>query len=94
MPNTEIKEEIRDYVLVLESNYMDTIGELRQKIENVKKVQVKEKGKISSQLVERGDLEQIFVDSVEEVRKQVVRRRIHNEINAKKPGNSTLSRSV
>jgi len=37
MKNDEIKEEIRDYVLVLETNYMDTISEIKQKMVNLSK---------------------------------------------------------
>lgn len=50
MPNSEIKEEIRDYVLVLETNYMETIGNFKNKATSVARRVSKEKGMLSSQL--------------------------------------------
>lgn len=44
----------------------------------------KEKSKHVNEVIERGDLENLFVDSVEDVRRNVIKRRLKAEIIGKK----------
>lgn len=44
----------------------------------------KEKSKHVNEVIEKGDLENLFVDCVEDVRRNVIKRRLKNEIVGKK----------
>ena len=44
----------------------------------------KEKSKHVIEVIEKGDLENLFVDCVEDVRRNVIKRRLKNEIVGKK----------
>ena len=80
----DIKDEILKYVQALETNYTESIRELKLNID-------REKGKQRRVLAERvnlnnekNDLEALFVDCIEEVRKDIMKRRLTNEIYNKK----------
>ena len=80
----EVKEEIQKYVQALETNYTDTIKELKIQIEREKnklRKQQSDKVNVSS---EKNELESLFVDAIEEVRKDIMKRRLKNEIYNKK----------
>ena len=44
----------------------------------------REKSKQVNEIIEKGDLENLFVDCVEDVRRNVIKRRLKNEIVGKK----------
>ena len=84
MTQMEIKNETKDYVQVLETNYTDKIRELRSQVDRMKKKVVQERTKSVVTSVEKSDLEQLFVNSVEDVRKDIIRRRLKAEVSARK----------
>ena len=84
MSKDGIKSELINYVKALETNYTDHIQELKTVVD-------KEKGrmrKVQSLQVntnsEKNELESLFVDCIEEVRKEIMKRRLKNEIYNKK----------
>ena len=84
MDEFETKEEIMKYVQALETNYMATITDLKTSLE---KERVKSKRlnyeKIHD-LTTKNELEALFVECIEEVRKDVMRRRLKSEIQNQK----------
>ena len=69
---------------MLETNYTDKITALKIALERQKKLTNAEKTKQVSQTVEKTDLEQLFVRCVEDVRKEIIRRRLKAEVVARK----------
>lgn len=68
----------------METNYNDTIKELRIQIEREKnKLRKYQADKVNGN-TEKNELESLFVDSIEEVRKDIMKRRLKNEIYNKK----------
>lgn len=53
-------------------------------MERLRKELRKEKSKNVNEVIEKGDLENLFVDCVEDVRRNVIKRRLKNEIVGKK----------
>ncbi len=43
-------------------------------------------------VVEKGEIEGVFVESIEEVRKEIMKRRIKNEVNVRRGAKSTLNK--
>lgn len=84
MPKDDIKFEIINYVQALETNYNDTIKEQKIKNERLRGQLRKEKAKNVNEVIEKGDLENLFVDCVEDVRRTVIKRRLKAEIIGKK----------
>ena len=84
MGKEDVKYEIINYVQALETNYNDTIREQKQKAERLKNQLRKEKAKNVNEVIEKGDLENLFVDCVEDVRRNVIKRRLKAEIIGKK----------
>ena len=84
MQKDDVKYEIINYVQALETNYNDTIKEQKQKAERLKNQLRKEKAKNVNEVIEKGDLENLFVDCVEDVRRNVIKRRLKAEIIGKK----------
>jgi hypothetical protein len=84
MNKDDVKFEILSYVQALETNYNDTIKEQKQRGERIKTQLRKEKSKNVNEVIERGDLENLFVDCVEDVRRNVIKRRLKAEIIGKK----------
>ncbi|CDW75865.1 UNKNOWN [Stylonychia lemnae] len=84
MTKDDIKDEIAKYVQALETNYNDTIKEMRMQIEREKnKLRRYQSDKVNNN-AEKNDLESLFVDCIEEVRKDIMKRRLKNEIYNKK----------
>jgi len=76
----QIKEEVVKYVQALETNYTDSIRLLKEKNEKlVKQVKLVRSEKVN-EASEKSDLESLFVGCIEEVRKEVMRRRFRNEV--------------
>ena len=84
MSREDIREEIGKYVQVLETNYNESIKELRIHIEKERNRVRKVQGEKVNDLTEKNDLESLFVDCIEEVRKDIMKRRLKNEIYNKK----------
>ena len=78
----QTKEEIVKYLTVIENFYTDKIhknrSDFEKKLKRINKQQA-QSGKVSM-FVERTELEQVFTDSMQEVRKQILKRRIKNEV--------------
>lgn len=84
MGRDDVKFEIISYTQALETNYNNTIQELKIKNERVVNQLRKEKAKHVNDVIDRGDLENLFVDCVEDVRRNVIKRRLKAEIIGKK----------
>lgn len=84
MDAPEIKDEILKYVQAIETNYMATITDLKKHLEK-EKVKFKRLNfeKIHD-LTTKNELEALFVECIEEVRKDVMRRRLKAEIQSRK----------
>jgi hypothetical protein len=84
MTKDDISEEINKYVQALETNYNEAIKELKITLEREKnraKKTVSDKVNSNS---DKNELESLFVDCIEEVRKDIMKRRLKNEIYNKK----------
>lgn len=84
MDKEDIQHEIMKYVQSLETNYTESIRDLKQLIEKEKQKQRKEAFAKVSEAAQKNDLESLFVECIEEVRKEIMRRRLKNEIYNKK----------
>jgi hypothetical protein len=84
MTKDDIKEEIAKYVQALETNYNDTIRELKMQVEREKNRLRKHQADKVNTNTEKNELESLFVDCIEEVRKDIMKRRLKNEIYNKK----------
>lgn len=80
----DVKDEIIKYVQALETNYTELIRSLKDIIERERKEARKDRAQECNIKVERNDLEQLFVECIEEVRKEIMRRRLKNEIYSRK----------
>jgi hypothetical protein len=89
MTNFDIKEEIKAYVEVLETNYTDTIRELKGQVDRLQRSLRNVKSEKSNALVERTEIEAVFVECIEEVRKEIMKRRLKSEVQARKKGIDT-----
>ena len=84
MNRDDIKEEIGKYVQALETNYTETIKELKMQVEREKNRVRKTVSEKVNHNTEKNELESMFVDCIEEVRKDIMKRRLKNEIYNKK----------
>lgn len=84
MTKDDIRDEISKYVQVLETNYNDTIKELKIQMEREKNRMRKFQSEKVNVNTEKNELESLFVDCIEEVRKDIMKRRLKNEIYNKK----------
>ena len=75
-----MKDEIIKYVQALETNYNELIRSFKDLIDRERAAQRKAVSETTNARVERNDLEQLFVECIEEVRKEIMRRRLKNEI--------------
>lgn len=87
----QMRHETVQYVRVLETNYNERIKSLQVQMEKLRKHAQTDRLKNVTKETDRRDLEQLFVQCVEEVRKNIVRRRLKNEFNNRRK--VTLSRS-
>jgi len=78
-PETQ-KEEITKYIQALETSYNDMIRNLKEKAEKLQKQLIKVRSQGANEASERSEMEQLFIECIEEVRKEVMRRRFRNEI--------------
>lgn len=80
MTAPDIRDEIVKYVQALETSYTDAIRDLKQIIDKERGRQRKVLGDRVNNTTERNELESLFVDCIEEVRKDIMKRRLKNEI--------------
>ena len=80
MPTDDVKEEIIKYVQALETSYTDAIRDLKAIIDKEKKQAKKVIGDRINMSTERNELESLFIECIEEVRKEIMKRRLKNEI--------------
>jgi hypothetical protein len=71
-------------VQALETNYTETIKELRQSLDKERLKAKKVQADRVNENTEKNELEGLFVDCIEEVRKDIMKRRLKNEIYNKK----------
>ena len=72
------------YFEAVETNYLDAIQEGRKREEKLKKEVHKHKSKNINDKIYKSDLEHLFVDCVEDVRRNIIKRRLKSEIIGKK----------
>lgn len=94
MSKDEIKQEIINFVQDLETNYNERINQLQRLVEKQKKATQQERIKNVTKVQDRTEMEQLFVDCVEDVRKDVIKRRLKSEINNVRAKNSSASLST
>jgi len=80
MPIDDIKDEIIKYVQALETSYTDAIRDLKAIIDKEKKSAKKVIAEKINMSTERNELESLFIECIEEVRKEIMKRRLKNEI--------------
>ena len=69
---------------MLETNYTDKIRDCKIEIEQLKRRVASIKTKKTVDTMEKNDLEQLFVRCVEDMRKEIIRRRLKAEVSARK----------
>lgn len=84
MKKDDIKDEISKYVQLLESNYNDTIKDLKIMLEKEKIKQKRMAFNKVNDVQSKNELESLFVECIEEIRKSIMKRRLKNEITNKK----------
>jgi hypothetical protein len=80
MPAVEIKDHIVKYVQALETGYTEAVRDLKDVIDKEKCQYRKVIGEQANSQVERSELESLFVTCIEEVRKEIMKRRLKNEL--------------
>ena len=85
MPKQDQKEEILRYVQLLETNYNATIRDMKTTMERTARHAKKTNTTKVSEVNLKGDMENLFVECIEETRKTIMKRRLKSEIlNSKK----------
>ena len=84
MSAEEIKDEIQKYVQTLETNYTNVITDLKDQLATEKSKLKKSQFEKVAEVTEKNSLESLFVECIEEVRKDIMNRRLKNEITNKK----------
>ena len=84
MQPSEIKDEIIKYVQALETSYTDAIRDLKIIIDKERTSQRRQNAEKVNYSAEKNELETLFVDCIEEVRKEIMKRRLKNEIYKRK----------
>ena len=80
MPTDDVRDEIIKYVQALETSYTDAIRDLRLIIDREKKAGKRVVADRINMSTERNELESLFIECIEEVRKEIMKRRLKNEI--------------
>ena len=84
MERDDVKREITSYVQALETNYNDSIRDLKMLLERERTRLKKISFEKVSETSQKNELENLFVECIEEVRKDIMKRRLKNEIVNKK----------
>jgi len=80
MQADRIQSEVVKYVQALETNYCETIKDLKVLVEKERMKKRKSIAENVNQTQERNEMETLFVGCIEEVRKDIMKRRLKNEI--------------
>ena len=80
MPAVEVKDHIVKYVQALETSYTEAVRDLKDVIDRVKDQHRRVLGEQTNRRIERSELETLFVTCIEEVRKEIMKRRLKNEL--------------
>ena len=72
------------YVQALETNYMDTISDLKDQLSKERLKLKRLNFEKIAEITGKNELESLFVECIEEVRKDIMKRRLKNEIFSKK----------
>ena len=92
MTREEVKKEVMAYIQVLETNYNEKIIALKTELAKAKKNTKTEIAKRVEKVSERTELEQLFVQCVEDTRKDVMKRRLQAEVMTRQ--NSKVSQAM
>ena len=84
MSAVDVKDHIIKYVMALETNYNKLIRQFRDVIDKEKNNAKRFVSDETNARLERNELESLFVECIEEVRKEIMRRRLKNEIYTRK----------
>jgi hypothetical protein len=84
MSPEQIKDEILKYVQTLETSYNETIRNLKEDLNRERQKIKKLSFEKVAEVTEKNQLEGLFVECIEEVRKDIMKRRLKNEILNKK----------
>ena len=84
MERDDVKREITSYVQALETNYNDSIRDLKMLLDRERQRLKKINFDKVSETSQKNELENLFVECIEEVRKDIMKRRLKNEIVNKK----------
>ncbi len=84
MSKDEIGDEIILYQQAMESSYNEKAREMRDWVDWERKKRIKAESKAVNEICDKNELETLFLDCIEEVRKQVMKRRLWNEVKGKK----------
>lgn len=74
----------------METNYTETISGLKEKNEKLNKQLRLTNAVKAGEVSEKSEMEHLFIDCIEEVRKEVMRRRFRNEVAQKRTGRLAL----
>lgn len=80
MQTEDVKDQIVKYVQALETSYTDAVRDIKTLLEKEKKESKKIYAEQTNNVADRNELETLFVDCIEEVRKDIMKRRLKNEI--------------
>lgn len=78
------KNELKLYMQAVETRFSSICKDLRQKLERERKKRIVQESFKVNDATQKNELETIFVDCIEEVRKDIMKRRLKTEIQNKK----------
>ena len=78
--------EVKAYFNVIETNYNETIRDLKAQVERLQKKLRLVRSENANKQIEKTEVEAIFVECIEDVRKEIMKRRLKNEIVSRKKG--------
>lgn len=84
MSAADVKDHIVKYVQAIETNYNELIRSFKDRIVKAERDEKKIESQRTNARVELNELESLFVECIEEVRKEIMRRRLKNEIYTRK----------
>jgi hypothetical protein len=85
-----IKDEVKKYVQAIETNYTDAIRALKDKNDKLTRQLRAAQSAKATEVSVKSELEHLFIECIEEVRKEVLRRRFRNEVSQRKTGRLAL----
>jgi hypothetical protein len=81
---------VKRFVQAIETNYTDTIRALKDKNDKLTRQLRSLSSAKAGEVSEKSEMEHLFIDCIEEVRKEVMRRRFRNEVAHKRTGRLAL----